>query len=384
MRTVQTPGFIGARLRQAREARGIQQIELADMLGLHRQQMSQYENDHHTPSRETLVRAAEILRLPRHFFMRPVSGHFTGEAIFYRSLKSAGKVDRQRAEARLEWVAELLDYLSEYIDLPTLSLDLSLELPSDPNLISDEMIENAAKELRHLWKLGDRPIPYVVRLFEANGAIVVVDDFEAPELDGISAWSKISKRPFMMLNKGARSAARNHFNAAHEMGELLLHRNVTNDIASNPKMTKLLDTQAHKFAGAFLLPERAFLSDLYTITLESLEMLKQKWKVSIGAMIERLKQLGIISDSKYHSLRVGLSRRGWNKVEPYDDVWQAEQPILMKQSLELLVSEGIQNSYDILHNSALDERTLIRLACLDEDFFKSNEQPRNIIKLSAV
>lgn len=384
MRTVQTPGFVGGRLKQAREARGIQQIELADMLGLHRQQLSQYENNKHTPSRETLVRATEILRLPRHFFMKPLTEHFTNEAIFYRSLKSAGKVDRQRAESRLEWVAELVDYIGEYVELPSLNLHPNLTPPSDPNLISDEFIESVAKELRENWRLGERPIPYVVRLFEANGVIVTTDDFEAPELDGLSAWSRTSTRPFIMLNSGARSAARNLFNAAHEMGELLLHRNIPKSVISNPKMTKLLDSQAHRFAGAFLLPERPFLYDLYSITLESLEMLKQKWKVSIGAMIERLKQLGVVSDSKYHTLRVGLSRRGWNKVEPYDDVWQPEKPILMKQSLELIVDEGVQSPRDILHHLAFDERTIVRLASLDNNFFDTDEQPHNIIKLSAI
>lgn len=361
----------------------MKQIELAEMLDLDRQRLSQYENNIHTPSRETLTHAAEILRLPRHFFMKPIRGHFSDEAIFYRSLKSAAKVDRQRAESRLEWVAELVDYLSEYVELPELNLELKSTAPADPAIISDQLIEDTAKELRELWGLGERPIPHIVRLFEANGVIVAIDDFDAPELDGLSAWSKLLRRPFIMLNKGVRSAARNHFNASHEMGELLLHKNVPNSVVANPKMTKLLDSQAHRFAGAFLLPEKEFLYDLYSITLESMEMLKQKWKVSIAAMIERLRQLDVISDSKYRSLRVGLSRRGWNKVEPFDEVWEPEEPILIKQSLELLVSEGIQNSYDVLHHVALDERTVARLASLDNDFFYSSEQARNIIRLSA-
>lgn len=369
-------------MKQGREARGIQQIELADMLGMHRQLVSQYESNKHTPSRETLARTSEILRLPGHFFLKPLAEHFASEPIFYRSLRSAGKADRQRAESRLEWVAESVDYLVEYVDLPAFQFSPGSPPPADPSLITDEYIDKVADELREAWKLGERPVPHIVRLLEANGVVVSTDDFEAPEVDGLSAWSGVSRRPFIMLNSGARSAARNVFNAAHEMGELLLHKNVPKEVADNPKLTKLLDTQAHRFAGAFLLPERPFLYDLYSITLESLEMMKQKWRVSIGAMIERLRLLGVLSDSKYHNLRVGLGRRGWNKVEPFDDAWQPERPILLRQSMELLVSEGVQTPGDILHHVALDERTVARLANLNDDFFQDGERPQNIIRLS--
>lgn len=384
MRPVQTPGFVGGRLKQAREARGIQQIELADVLGLSRQQLSSYESNQYSPNRETFTRICEILRLPRHFFLKPLTGHFAGEAIFYRSLKSAGKIDRQRAESRLEWAAETLDYISEYVDLPAVNLNLIKPPPSDPGLISDRFIEDMARELRDLWGLGDRPIVNVIRLLESHGFIITADDFEAPELDGLSAWSRILKRPFIMLNNGSQSASRNHFNAAHELGELVLHRAVPSSVVANPKMTKLLDTQAHRFAGAFLLPEKPFLYDVYSFTLESLEVLKPKWKVSIASMIERLRQLDVISDSKYRSLRVSLSRKGWNKVEPFDDVWEPEKPILMKQSMELLVSEGVQSSSDVLHHTALDERTIARLSGLDSDFFSGDAQGNNIIRLSAM
>jgi transcriptional regulator with XRE-family HTH domain len=42
-----TPGFVGDRLREAREARGLSAVSLADLLGITRQAISLYESGHH-------------------------------------------------------------------------------------------------------------------------------------------------------------------------------------------------------------------------------------------------------------------------------------------------------------------------------------------------
>ena len=54
-----TPRFVGGRLRQAREARGVSASALAALLGVSRQAVSQYERGPETPSPAVMHRIAE-------------------------------------------------------------------------------------------------------------------------------------------------------------------------------------------------------------------------------------------------------------------------------------------------------------------------------------
>jgi transcriptional regulator with XRE-family HTH domain len=57
---------IGKRIKNAREALGMTQQELADALGIRfngRQRVSQWENGHRVPGRLTIARIAEILEV---------------------------------------------------------------------------------------------------------------------------------------------------------------------------------------------------------------------------------------------------------------------------------------------------------------------------------
>jgi predicted transcriptional regulator len=49
-----TPGFVGARLKEAREARFLSAIALADLVGVSRQAISLYENGAKTPGPEVM------------------------------------------------------------------------------------------------------------------------------------------------------------------------------------------------------------------------------------------------------------------------------------------------------------------------------------------
>jgi Zn-dependent peptidase ImmA (M78 family) len=45
-----------------------------------------------------------------------------------------------------------------------------------------------------------------------------------------------------------------------------------------------------------LLPEQDFLDELYAPTLDGMLSLKERWGVSVGAMIMRCKSLGILDE----------------------------------------------------------------------------------------
>src|SRR5688572_4245418 len=100
--TVGTPGFQGARLVEAREARRLTGIALADLVPITRAAISTYEKGTATPSPEVFSRICDALRLPPHFFTRgPREKEMS--SVFYRSLSSATKSARVRAERRFAW-----------------------------------------------------------------------------------------------------------------------------------------------------------------------------------------------------------------------------------------------------------------------------------------
>jgi hypothetical protein len=100
-------------------------------------------------------------------------------------------------------------------------------------------IEDAAADLRVLWGLGSGPIADLVRTFELNGGIVIRHDLEAETLDALSGWASPECVPYVVLNADRTSCARSRVNLAHEIGHLILHRNVQPSTLNKKEMFAL-------------------------------------------------------------------------------------------------------------------------------------------------
>jgi transcriptional regulator with XRE-family HTH domain len=70
---VGTAGFVGQRLIEGREARGLSATSLAELIGISSQNISQYEHGNQSPSPEIMDRICEKLNLDLRFFLRPPS-----------------------------------------------------------------------------------------------------------------------------------------------------------------------------------------------------------------------------------------------------------------------------------------------------------------------
>ena len=71
------------------------------------------------------------------------------------------------------------------------------------------------------------------------------------------------------------------------------------------------------------------------------KQLKQKWKVSMAAMIRRAYTLNIISADDYQILVRTMQRRSIWKNEPLDDVLITSEPSLLRTSVMMLLSEKV-------------------------------------------
>ena len=235
-----TPGFVGGRLREAREARGLSAIALSDIAGVTRQTMSQYEKDQATPGPEVLARISSRLNLPEQFFMLPLRETERG-TIFFRSMAASTKTARTRAESRFAWLQDITEYLTEFVELPEADFPV-LSLPEDPLLISDDDIEEAAANLRAYWNLGELPIANMVSLLENKGAIIARGALGAETLDSLSEFAPGQKRPFILIGTDKGTSSRWRFDAAHELGHIILHAHVPPSLLASASFCRCVFT----------------------------------------------------------------------------------------------------------------------------------------------
>lgn len=312
--------FDPERLSQARRLRGYLKSDLAAAVGVTPAAISQFESGLNNPSTATASRMALALRIPADFLVprRPVVAVAEDETNF-RSLRSTTKVQRSQARAQVELLAELVANCEEYLTLP--AWDGSVTAPGqDP--------EQAAVEFREKWSLGQGPISDVVGLLESHGIIVA----RLPASDRVDAFSCIvAGRPFVLLASNKQAADRSRFDAAHELGHLLLHPDPLPGLGG-------AELEAHRFASAFLLPRVSIMAELPpSPSLARLLELKHRWRVSVQVLLRRGFDLGLYSEAAYRRAYQQIGRRGWRTEEP-GDVGPPEQPRLVKRAVDMLVS----------------------------------------------
>lgn len=342
-----TPNFRGERLREAREARGLNGVELAELLGVTRQTVSLYEHNEISPNPALMDLIALKLRMPLDYFLFDASWP-TPRPRFMRSMATTAKAARVRAERRFDWLVGLGRYLEALVKMPAPNLP-RLDVPARLDDITDEFIETTAQVVRRHWKLGDGPISNIAWLLENNGVIVGQSRLWADKLDATSDWDDdTSGRPYFLLGLDKRSAVRSRFDVAHELGHAVLHRRIDRaGIFKSAAVFRAIERQAHRFAGAFLLPADSFESDFVVPTLDSLLSLKPRWLTSVGMMVMRGEHLGLISEEQAGFLQIGISRRKWRDKEPFDDSIPCEQPRLLKRAIEMLVEGGVQTRAEV-------------------------------------
>lgn len=201
--------------------------------------------------------------------------------------------------------------------------------------------------------MGDGPAGHLVRLLENHGILVVFSPAQAASVDAYSFTSAL--RPVVVLNPIKRDYYRQRFDVAHELGHLVMHGD------AEPG-GRTVEDQAHRFASELLMPA-AEIRDLLPSTMgahawRTLAQLKERWGVSMQALLFRARQLGRLSDVSYRNAMTTISSRGWRRDEP-GLIRTIEQPSLLPRSVELLVQEGI------------DEQLLVEQCRVPYDIFRT-------------
>ena len=212
---------IPERIREARESCGLQIDLFAEMLHVTKQAAARFESGQITPSGETMRRIIEVTGQTPLFFTTQRKRAANGISPFWRGLKRMELHHRKRISRRLEWAADIVAFLDDFIDLPevkTPSIDF------DPTSRSIEQIERAADTLRESWGLGRGPLRDLSSILELHGFILVRERVNCADMDAVSAWQ--FGGPYVLFSADVNSGPRTAYNLAHELGHMLLHSSV--------------------------------------------------------------------------------------------------------------------------------------------------------------
>jgi Zn-dependent peptidase ImmA (M78 family)/DNA-binding Xre family transcriptional regulator len=329
-------GFQNGRLSQILAARRLSQTQLASMVNVSAATVSKWRAGTQAPERDALERLANVVNVTPEWFTRLLEPKVSPP--LFRSNASAHVVARGMLEARMEWAQDIAVALSEFVDFPV--LNIPSRAFTDPEEITPKEIEIAASECRDLWRLGRAAVQDLALAVEGAGIILIREETGIAQIEGLSAWSEVLGRPLILLSADKDNAYRSRFDLAHELGHLILHRHIKR--TTDPSRHKLLEQQAHRFAGAFLLPAELFATEVRTpVTLDDLLLLKRRWGVSAAAITMRLHALEIIDDDSKQALFKRRSARWGVKSEPGDEDRPPEQPRLLRRTIDLLVSENV-------------------------------------------
>ncbi|MCY1083797.1 helix-turn-helix domain-containing protein [Archangium lansingense] len=330
-----TPGFIGSRLVEARLERSVSVRALVERVGVSAPAIYSWENGNSNPKPELLCKLCEALDVPEHYFLMPVEQE-PGSAVFYRAQRSTSVAACNAAEAKLSWLHRLGTVVGQNISLPPMNLP-TFSIPSDPLALSDAEVEDLAVQTRRHWGLGLGPISNIVALLEKHGVLLARAQVDAEALDGLSRYFPDHAAGLLSANK--ESGPRSRFDAAHELGHLVLHRDVDQSRLNKPGEWRAFENQAHRFAAAFLFPPEAFRSEVKSFSLDGFFDVKMRWKVSVRMMMMQARRLGFLSEEGVTRLHINYARRGYKRNEPLDEQLPPEQPRLLRRALELWVAE---------------------------------------------
>jgi len=297
----QQPAFEPGRLRLARELNEWSQADLARQIGVSPAAVSQFEAGNTRPSAETVDRIAAALEVPTAFLGLPEPEVHEG---FFRSLRRTSVGHRRRARA----IAHVAHDIARDGGAGFLS---PVALPSERPIALDAPIrevEKAAEQARLEFEIPPGPVDSVVELLEQKGIVLIRLPLDTADVDAFSL--PFHDRPVIVLGSDKNDRARSRFDAAHELGHLVVHGDRVWGVQE-------VEQQAHAFAAALLMPADDIRDELpERADWETLFALKEKWQVSLAALLMRARKLGRMSESHYISAVKVASARGWRRIEP--------------------------------------------------------------------
>lgn len=293
---------VGERMKMARLAKGLSTRAVAERLKpispVSHATLSNYEKGATRPPIDIISAVATLYERPINWFLG--DGPMLA-GVRYRNLKSkVGVGDRHRFEGESQRWLDAYIAIEDHLGEP-LEPDFEFEMEEG------EAPARAASRMRHALGLDDdEPLPSVVELLERMGVRVLGVETELA-IDGLAA--RMGNEHVVVLNNSV-SNDRARMNAGHELGHV-----VSGD-CNDGEETKEEERAAFEFASHLLLTPPMLREALRRKSMVRLVEFKERFGISLAAMVFRAEEEGLISREMAKRLWIEFSKRGWRKREP--------------------------------------------------------------------
>jgi Zn-dependent peptidase ImmA (M78 family) len=303
--------MIADRVRLARRKAGLSLRDLSAAMAdkVTAQAIGKYERGEDIPSSGVLLALSQALGVSLSYLLDTQGIELCG--VEFRTKANTSARDRSQVETEvLEWIERYLQ-IELILELDSARWHCPIARLRQLREISDA--ENLAAEVRQNWELGLDPIPNMTEVLEEKGLKVLT--VSLPQR--VSGFTCLVKRPnaqsdlpVIVVNNDF-SLERRRLTLSHE----LAHRLIEADSLSEKDEEKA----ATLFAGAFLMPQEHLLREVgkhrNALGYRELIDLKRLYRVSGAALLMRLRQLDVVSDSTL-TYAFQTIARGWRTLEP--------------------------------------------------------------------
>ena len=333
--------MIADRLRLARRKAGYSLRDLSSAMDskVTAQAIGKYERGESMPSSGVLLALSKALGVSLAYLLDTQGIELSGVEFRTKANTSA----RERAQVE----TEVLEWIDRY-----LQIELILELDSAqwqcpvarPRKLRDPSnAEKLAADVREKWKLGLDPIPNMTELLEEKGLKVLTARLPAR----VSGFTCLVKRPDqqsdlpVIVVNDQFPLERRRLTLAHELAHRLID---TGSLADGGE-----ERAANVFAGAFLMPRDHLLREAgkhrNALGYKELIDLKRLYRVSGAALLVRLRQLDVISESilvyAFQSIARGWRTQEPNELEPSIERGKRERALRFERLCYRALAEGL-------------------------------------------
>lgn len=298
---------IGKNLKRIRLLKNLSLEKAGNLLNMSAPAIAKYEKGQIIPNSEKLIEFANAYDVK----VLDLLKSYNAPEMKFNAFRKKQRLQGQNLELLKNIIQnKVADYL-EVIQLNNIKANDIKFKKYSCDCIKDA--ENAANDFRKDYKLSiNQPISDLINILENLGIIIILidnSDERFIDFDGLSEI--VSDIPIIVLLKD-NDGARQRFTIAHELAHLVL--NIKNEQLDKEKMCNI-------FAGALLMPKDAVIKEFgnhrLNISYSELTAFKREYKISMAAIVYRLKELDIISEYLYRKINISFSSNGFKKKEPF-------------------------------------------------------------------
>lgn len=297
---------IGKNLKRIRLLKNLSLEKAGNLLKMSAPAVAKYEKGKIIPNSEKLIEFANAYSVN----VIDILKSYNTPKMKFNAFRKKQRLQGQNLELLKEIIQ---NNVADYLEVIELNKIKSNNIKLKRYLCNSfEDAESAADKFRKDYELSiNQPISDLISILENIGSIIIQidnDDDRFADFDGLSEI--VSNIPVIVLLK-SDDGARQRFTIAHELGHLVL------DIKNNG-----LDEEkiCNRFASSLLMPKDAVIKEFGAnrdrISFYELIAFKKEYKVSMQAIVYRLKDLGIISDYLFRKINISFSSMGIRKHEP--------------------------------------------------------------------